>query len=92
MLEAYVLYGEIHRSCGDFEKAFAAYESRLRPFVTAKQKSARPFRGFFAPGTRLGFTVRNLAVRVFTLPFFAKHVMARSLHDDFELPRYAGAA
>ncbi len=88
MLKAYILAGELHRADGDCARALAAYESRLQTFISAKQKGALWFRGFFAPKTALGLTVRNLAVRVFALPLLAKPFWERSLHDDFTLPEY----
>lgn len=88
MLEAYVLAGELHRADGDCTRALAAYEGRLRTFVSRKQKGATFFRGFFAPQTALGLTVRNWGVHVFALPVFGKWFWARALHDDFTLPEY----
>jgi 2-polyprenyl-6-methoxyphenol hydroxylase-like FAD-dependent oxidoreductase len=91
MLEAYVLAGELHRANGNPLAACAAYQRRLRRFVTAKQESAVWFRGFFAPETTFGLAVRNLAVHAFALPFVGKPLLARSLRDDFELPEYTAA-
>ncbi len=88
MLEAYVLAGELHRADGDYALALAAYERRLRTFVTSKQKGARWFRGFFAPQTGLGLMLRKLGIRAFALPLLAKPFWARSLRDDFTLPDY----
>lgn len=88
MLEAYVLAGELNRADGDGVRALAAYEGRLRTFVSRKQKGAIWFRGFFAPQTDVGLMVRNLAVRAFALPWLGKPFWARSLHDDFTLPEY----
>jgi 2-polyprenyl-6-methoxyphenol hydroxylase-like FAD-dependent oxidoreductase len=88
MLEAYVLAGELHRADGDCARALAAYERRLRTFVSGKQKGAVWFRGFFAPQTDAGLMVRKLAVRAFALPWLGKPFWARSLHDDFTLPEY----
>jgi 2-polyprenyl-6-methoxyphenol hydroxylase-like FAD-dependent oxidoreductase len=88
MLEAYVLAGELHRAEGNCARALAAYESRLQTFVSAKQKGALTFRGFFAPKTALGLMARNLAVRAFARPWLGKLFWARSLHDDFVLPDY----
>ena len=88
MLEAYVLAGELHRADGDCTRALAAYESRLQRFVSAKQKGAFWFRGFFAPQTALGLMVRSLAVHAFSLPWLGKPFWERSLHDDFTLPEY----
>ncbi len=88
MTEAYILAGELDRANGDFARAFAAWERRLGSFVAAKQKAALRYRGFFAPQTTLGLKVRNVAVSALSHRFLAKHLLARSLHDDLELPRY----
>lgn len=88
MAEAYVLAGELHGANGDFVRAFDAYEARLHPFVTGKQKAAIGFRGFFAPETALGLKVRNAMVHALALPFLARRLVAHSLHDDFALPDY----
>ena len=91
MAEAYVLAGELHRAHGDYARGFAAYEARLHSFVTAKQKAALGFRGFFAPKSTLSLKVRNAAVHALSLPFLAKLLVAHSLQDDLELPHYLAA-
>jgi len=91
MAEAYVLAGELHRTGGDFTRGFAAYDERLRSFVTAKQRGALGLRGFFAPRTAVGLRVRNLLVKALSIRFVARGVLARSLHDDLELPEYLAA-
>lgn len=91
MAEAYVLAGELHRAAGDFTRAFAAYDERLRSCVTAKQKGALGFRGFSAPRTAVGLRVRNLLVEALSIRFVAKRLLARSVHDDLELPEYLAA-
>jgi 2-polyprenyl-6-methoxyphenol hydroxylase-like FAD-dependent oxidoreductase len=91
MVEAYVLVGELHRAEGDFTRAFAAYDARLRSFITAKQKAALLFRDFFAPRTALALKVRNVVVNALSIRFLGKWLMARSLHDDLELPQYLAA-
>lgn len=88
MLEAYVLAGELHRAEGDCVRALARYESRLRTFVSAKQKAALRFRGFIVPKTTLGLAVRHVATRAFSHPWLAKPFWERSLHDAFQLPEY----
>jgi 2-polyprenyl-6-methoxyphenol hydroxylase-like FAD-dependent oxidoreductase len=88
MLEAYVLAGELHRAGGECRRAIAEDERRLRTFVSRKQKGAIGFRGFFAPKTDAGLMVRNLLVRVFSIPWLARPFWSRSLRDDFELPEY----
>ena len=91
MTEAYVLAGELGEAGRDFKRAFAAYDGQLRSFVTAKQKAALRFRGFFTPQTTLALKLRNLAVNALSIPFFEKRWLARSLHDDLELPEYLAA-
>jgi len=88
MLEAYVLAGELHCAGGEYEEALAGYERRLRGFVTGKQRAALRLRGFFAPQNRLALWVRNVAVRAISHRFLARRILARSLRDDLELPRY----
>jgi 2-polyprenyl-6-methoxyphenol hydroxylase-like FAD-dependent oxidoreductase len=91
MAEAYVLAGELHRAAGDFARAFAAYEERLRSFVTVKQKAAIGFRGFFAPRSVLGLRARNLVMKTLSIRFVARRLVGRSLRDDLELPDYLAA-
>lgn len=88
IIEAYVLAGEIHWASGDVGRALAAFEARLRSFVTAKQKGALRFRGFFVPRTSLGPTVRNVVVNAFSIPFVGNPLIAGSMRDDLILPDY----
>ena len=88
MTEAYVLAGELHRAGGDIAAATAAYESKLRPFVTGKQRGALRFRSFFAPRSRFSLWMRNVGVRALSRPFFARRLVKGSLRDDFALPDY----
>lgn len=90
MLAAYVLAGELRRSRGDHRVAFAAYESRLRSFIQAKQKSAGQFASTFAPRTALGIWLRNLATRAMKVPLIAELAIGRSLRDDLVVPKYEG--
>ena len=91
MTEAYVLAGELHRADGDHARAFAAYEARLQSFVTAKQKAALGYRGFFAPESEFSLKIRNAAVHVLALPYLTKVLAARSFRDDLKLPHYLAA-
>jgi 2-polyprenyl-6-methoxyphenol hydroxylase-like FAD-dependent oxidoreductase len=88
MTEAYVLAGEIQRAGGHIERALAAFEARLRSFVTTKQKTALRFRSFFAPRTTVALHLRNIAVNALSIPFFANRLIGGSLRDDFVLPDY----
>jgi 2-polyprenyl-6-methoxyphenol hydroxylase-like FAD-dependent oxidoreductase len=88
MIEAYVLAGELSRSGDDVVKGFAAYEARLRSFVSDKQKAALWLRGFFAPRTAMALALRNFAVNLMSVPFVASRLVSRSLSDRLELPDY----
>jgi 2-polyprenyl-6-methoxyphenol hydroxylase-like FAD-dependent oxidoreductase len=88
MIEAYVLAGELGKAKGDYERAFGAYESRLRQFVIAKQKAASRLRNFFAPKTPVSLWVRKLALKVMSVPSLAKLLAGRAMRDDLVLPEY----
>lgn len=85
--EAYVLAGELQRSNGDHQRAFSAYEARLRPFIEAKQAGAQQLLGFFATRTRFGLRFRNLAIRAMNLRMLT-NLFAGAVRDDFDLPDY----
>jgi 2-polyprenyl-6-methoxyphenol hydroxylase-like FAD-dependent oxidoreductase len=89
MTKAYVLAGELHRAAGDHAQAFARYETRLRSFVSGKQKGALSFLNFFAPKSRAVLALRDWAVRAASIRPLAKAMIDRSLRDDFVLPDYS---
>lgn len=88
--EAYVLAGELSRAGGDHRRAFEAYETRMRPFVEAKQAGAEKMIGFFATRTRFGLWFRNVAMRTMNFGPVATF-FSRNVRDDFELPEYEAA-
>jgi 2-polyprenyl-6-methoxyphenol hydroxylase-like FAD-dependent oxidoreductase len=88
MAEAYVLAGELARHGGDHEKAFAAYERLMMPFIRQKQKSAASFASSFAPKTSLGITFRNLVTKLLRIPFVADYFIGADLRDDIDIPNY----
>ncbi|MGD9545413.1 MAG: FAD-binding domain [Methylocystis sp.] len=85
MTEAYVLAGEISRASGDYAKAFAAYDARLRPFIEGKQQTAANFASTFVPQTEFGIWLRNQATKLMALPGAANLMLGKSLSDDFAL-------
>jgi 2-polyprenyl-6-methoxyphenol hydroxylase-like FAD-dependent oxidoreductase len=87
MTEAYVLAGELHRAKGDVELGFRRYHEKLRDFVAKEQAGAKTFRGFFAPETRAGVRLRNLAVRIAALPGLTRIVAGRTV-PPFEFEDY----
>ncbi len=88
MTEAYVLAGELARTGSDYRQAFAAYESRLRPFIEGKQHTAETFSATFVPETNFGIWLRNQATKLMALPGAATLMLGKSLRDDFTLPDY----
>lgn len=88
MAEAYVLAGELSRSNGELESAFAAYERLLMPFLKKKQIAAERFASAFAPKTKLGIIFRDLVTRLFRVHAIADYVIGRELRDDIALPEY----
>lgn len=86
--EAYVLAGELHRAGSDHRRAFAAYETRMRPFIEGKQKSAEKFASSFTPRSRFGIWVRIQAMRAMRFDALARLFVGRTLRDDFDLPDY----
>ncbi len=88
MVEAYVLAGELQRAAGNPLRAFECYQSRLRPFLAAKQDAALGMLNFFAPKNRWALWVRNLGVRLVAIPLVSSRFVEGSLRDDLELPRY----
>ena len=70
-------------------KAFARYESILRPFIAGKQKSAQGFAKVFAPRTAFGVFFRNQMSKTMSIPFFAELTIGRSFSDKIALPDYS---
>jgi 2-polyprenyl-6-methoxyphenol hydroxylase-like FAD-dependent oxidoreductase len=85
--EAYVLAGELALAGADYRRAFDGYQTKLRPFVNAKQASAVRYIPFFATRTRFGLWVRNVGLRVANFVPLAS-LFAGSIRDDFTLPDY----
>ena len=88
MSEAYVLAGELNRAGEDYPTAYRRYEQLLRPFVEARQKSARYFAPAFVPKTRAGVWIRNQVTKLMDFPPLAHYFLIRELRADFELPNY----
>ncbi|MGH9675718.1 MAG: FAD-binding domain [Candidatus Acidiferrum sp.] len=88
MTQAYVLAGELSRAGHDYEAAYRRYEQMLRPFVEARQKSARYFASALVPKTRVGVWIRNQATKLMAIPPVARYFLVRELRDDFDLPNY----
>jgi len=88
MIAAYVLAGELSASQGQYQQAFANYETRLRSYVDIKQRGAERFAGAFAPRTAAGLHFRNMVIRAFAIPGFARLAVGRDIADRISLPSY----
>jgi len=85
MAEGYTLAGELKAAGGDYARAFARYEQRLRPYVERKQKGARGFAGSFVPKTALGLWGRNVAIEAMTRLGLTRLAFGAQLNDNFAL-------
>jgi 2-polyprenyl-6-methoxyphenol hydroxylase-like FAD-dependent oxidoreductase len=90
MTEAYVLAGEIARAGDHHAAAFSRYEERMRPFLIAKQASARKFASSFVPETGFGIAFRNWMMRLMVIPKVADFFVG-DLNDDIDMPDYEAA-
>lgn len=88
MLGAHVLAGELQLADGDPAIAFARYQQRLQGFIGRKQKSAARYGRWFAPATRLGVSMRNLATTVMNTPPFSNWALRGMLGNQFAFPAY----
>jgi len=90
MAEAYVLAGEIARAGSDHAAALSRYEERMKPFLAAKQESARKFASSFVPETAFGVVFRNWMMRLMNIPPVADFFVGE-LSDDIDMPDYEAA-
>ncbi len=88
---AYTLAGELMRAEGDFDRAYAAYEEKLRPYVAEKQKSPTQSARFI-PGSEFGVWLGHQVIRLLNVPFVSKLVFKTSygglVQEPFTLPDY----
>ena len=88
MIGAYVLAGELNRCPDAPETAFAAYQNRLLPFMTAKQDAALRFATTFVPSTRLGLRIRSLVSHFLSIDWVADRMSGSEMRDQIDLPTY----
>jgi 2-polyprenyl-6-methoxyphenol hydroxylase-like FAD-dependent oxidoreductase len=89
MVAAYILAGELHRSDGDYSRAFGRYQELFGPFVAKKQKSAERFGAAFAPKTSLGLFMRDWIMKAMAIPWVANLVAGKEFADKIALPNYS---
>jgi 2-polyprenyl-6-methoxyphenol hydroxylase-like FAD-dependent oxidoreductase len=88
MLGAYVLAGELRAAEGDFPRAFAAYQQKLRPFMLRQQEMAAKFAGSFTPKTRAGLIVRDCVINLMNLPALGVWLTRQMFGETFPIPDY----
>ncbi len=91
MTAAYVLAGELARSGGRHEEAFAAYEKLLRAYIDSKQRGAERFSVALAPRTRTGLFLRNQVIKAAAIPGLARFTFGADIIDRLQLPDYRWA-
>jgi 2-polyprenyl-6-methoxyphenol hydroxylase-like FAD-dependent oxidoreductase len=89
MAGAYLLAGELGAAAGDFRAAYSSYQARFKPLIERKQQLAARFSRQFAPRTRLGLLVRNVASRLLDAPRVGDMIAKRMFADRFAMPNYS---
>ncbi len=83
LVGAYVLAGELAVAQGDYQTAFARYESEMRGYVQANQQFAAKAVKEFTPQTRMQHWFRNLMLRI--LPYMPwKDLIAKKIMEDLQ--------
>jgi 2-polyprenyl-6-methoxyphenol hydroxylase-like FAD-dependent oxidoreductase len=77
VVAAYILAGELAAADGNYQTAFARYESALRDYVTGGQKQAAGGRDFLAPATWKKIHQRNRFFKM--LPYLPVKSLIRRL-------------
>jgi 2-polyprenyl-6-methoxyphenol hydroxylase-like FAD-dependent oxidoreductase len=88
MIAAYVMAGELAQAAGQYDRAFANYEVRLRNYIAIKQEGAKRFSAAFAPKTRWGLLLRNQIIKSCAIPGVASLAFGREITDSLQLPDY----
>lgn len=90
---AYTLAGEMMRATGDFDRACAAYEEKMRPYVAEKQKSPTQSTRFI-PRSEFGLWLGHQVIKLLNVPFVSKLVFKTSygglVREPFTLTDYEG--
>ena len=90
LIGAYILGNELcHRSEGDHQEAFRAYEEAMLPHITEGRKLPPGSGSFATPKTHMGIRMLRAYVRVSTRrPLVTLMEKAMSTHHDVPLPAY----
>jgi len=75
-------------SPSDVVVAYFVHRTR-RPAIATRQKEARRLsKLFFAPRTRIGISLRNVLMKLFSVPFLFKSVVSPAMAEADFLPDY----
>ena len=85
MVEAYCLAHELRAAAGDYQTAFRAYENRLQPFVSRKQKAARGFASSFIPKSGFGMWMRDTMLNLIGTLGLSRLALRGQLRDSLSL-------
>ncbi|HEX5113345.1 MAG TPA: FAD-dependent monooxygenase [Saprospiraceae bacterium] len=88
MTGAYVLAGELKEANGDYKTAFERYETKFKPFIEDKQKTAQRFSKSFVPKSKLGIWIRDLGIKMMSFEFVSKMFVKPFMDDELKLKLY----
>ena len=87
MAGAYVIARELQRHGGDYQRAFAAYQAKLRPAVTKRQDDAATMARTFIPSQRSRPWLRRLTIKLMfsklALPLVFRWFGAKSVLEGY---------
>jgi 2-polyprenyl-6-methoxyphenol hydroxylase-like FAD-dependent oxidoreductase len=88
MVASYILAGELNRSGGRYQEAFARYQEQFGPFVLGKQNSATRFAGVFAPKSQFSLFLHNQIMNLMKFDWVARFAAGSAFMDNIALPEY----
>ena len=88
MAGAYLLAGELRDAGRRLSRRLFLLSAALQSVIERKQRLAARFSRQFAPKTRLGLFVRNVASQLLDVPFVGDMMAKRMFADRFAMPDY----
>lgn len=90
MAGAYLLACALASHPDDHAAAFAEYEARFHAVATRKQDTALRYAGWFAPKSRLGLRLRDLATNALGFPGLSGPLTRAMFREGVALPAFPG--
>jgi len=88
MVGAYILAGELKLAKGKYKTAFRQYENIFKPFMEKKQKAAKSFAKSFVPKSNFGIWLRNIALKLMSIPFISRLLLNQFKDNGLKLKEY----